>query len=305
MASVGSIVGGAFALFRDRPGAVALWALTYIVGTILISLVFAGVMMASMSGMDPASMSDPASMMRGMFGSVILVYLCIFFLMIILMNAVFRSILRPEERSFGSIRIGMDEVRMFGLFIVFFIAMVVLWLVVMLIFSLLAAALGMAAGANGAGAVGILMALVLVAAAVWFYVRVSLLFPLSFYRRSFIELDGAWRMTGGRFWTLFASYLIVWVITLAMFLAIFFLTFGPGFLSAMGGGGNPEAMAEQAAMAGGFSPIRMIIFFVLYLILAVVSIVLGPAIIASATKQILIEEGDPMVDVEQTAAVFE
>ena len=305
MASVGSIVGGAFALFRDRPGAVALWALTYIVGTIIISFVFAGSMMMSMGSMDPATMSNPASAISGMFGSLMLFYLALFFLMVILMNAVFRSILRPEERSVGSIRIGMDEVRMFGLFVVFFIAMFVLFLIVGFIFGMLGAALGFAAGGNGAGPVEIILGLAFVAASVWFYVRLSLLFPLSFYRRSFIELDSAWRMTGGRFWTLFASYLLVWVITIVLFLAIFFMTIGPDMLAAMAGGGDPEALAQQAAMTGGFSGVRMILFFVLYLILAVVSIVLGPAIIASATKQILIEEGDALVDVEQTAAVFE
>ncbi|WP_204270332.1 hypothetical protein, partial [Klebsiella aerogenes] len=50
-----------------------------------------------------------------MFSLMLLLYLCLLLLVVVLMNAVFRAMLRPQEGGFAFMRLGMDEFRMLGL----------------------------------------------------------------------------------------------------------------------------------------------------------------------------------------------
>ena len=45
----------------------------------------------------------------------------------------------------------------------------------------------------------------------WFYVKLSLSFPLTLLRRRFV-IGEAWTLTKGRFWTLFGAYFMIFVI---------------------------------------------------------------------------------------------
>jgi hypothetical protein len=175
MASVGSILGGAFGLLRERPGAVAIWAVTYCVGSLVVSMA----MSAAMFGALTPSSADSARMMEiwmgPTFSLILLLNLVLLLLAVVLMNAVFRAMLRPEEGGFAFMRVGMDEFRMLGLVILVimaaFIALFVGELVLLLLIGILAFTLGQS---MITAALSFLLGLAFLCALVWAEVRLSL-----------------------------------------------------------------------------------------------------------------------------------
>lgn len=303
MANIGSIVGGAFNIIKERPGAVVAWALTYIFGMIalflLVGLLFAGAAAASGGG--------PPEFSGGMILGILLFYLGYFLLLIILMNAVFRTVLRPDERSLASLRLGMDEFRMLGLQIIVLIASMVLAFILQLVLGLVVGIV--MAATRDSPQIGFAFSMVLtlayVAAWIWLSVRISLLYPMTFYRRS-IVIDEAWSLGRGSFWALFISYVIV----VAPVVVLFIVTFASMFAAAAGAASDPYAAAEamdrwQASwldMSWGAA----IALGLVWIVVLVLTAVLWPGVMASAAKELLIARGDySEEDVERTAEIFE
>lgn len=305
MATVGSIIGGAFGLIRERPGAVAVWGVVYIVGMLVI-YAFAGLIMGA-GLMMPGQPVDPTTMMApggGVFLGIFLLYLMQFLLSIVLINAVYRALLRPSESSFAFLRLGSDEFRMVGLAIIFVIGLIIFYLLMMLVMVVLGFIGGAIAGNNSAfaGLFGILLMLGFVAALLWVMVRLSLIFPMTFYRRR-IAIDEGWALGKGRFWTLFGSYLVVWLIVILLALVFFSSTF-LAMASAMRTG-DPAAIEQVGAMSGG-SIATMLFAMVGLVVVSLVSFVLGYGVVGSAARELLEEKGDvPEADAYRTAEIFE
>lgn len=298
MASVGSIVGGAFGLIRSRPGAVALWAVTYFVGTILIGiLVFA-------AGMPLLVQAQPGDVPQIAFGTRITVQLLTLALATIVFNGVFRAALRPWERGFGSMRLGMDEVRVFALELMVMVVAFIGAMLFGLLFLFAASFIGMISGGSPgtAMALNIVLALACVALFVWLAVRLSLMSPLTLYRRK-ITVDGAWELTRGRFWTLFGAFLLVGVIVFATMIALIWPYFGGFILEIVRGGGDLQkvalAEANLRAHVMGMPALVHVLFFVLCLVVAGIMVVLGAAVRASATRELLIERGEALESEEE------
>jgi hypothetical protein len=309
MASVGSIVGGAFAVVRDRPGAVAMWGVAYVVGVFAIVLL-CGLMVMGMMPSREMIGGDPGQM----FGTVILMalifYAAYFFLLAVLMNAVFRSVLRPEERSFASLRVGMDELRMFGLVLLVAIASFILSFLGQLLLALIGSVLTLALGG---GAIAVLVNVVLflayVAAWIWLGVRLSLLYPVTFYRRR-ITIDGAWDLSRGQFWTLFLSYLVIFAIFLVIFGTIFWLTFGGLFAELAAAGKDPEAgrlvMMDFAARMSAISPLVWLMLVPVFAVISAVTFAIWNGLMAVATRELLLDSGETLDgEAEDAAAIFE
>lgn len=304
MANIGAILGGAFGVIRQRPGAVAVWGLTYVVGLILIFLLVGIAVAAGSVGMGGGA---PPEFSGSMIGGVLLFLLAYLLLTVVLMNAVFRSVLRPHERSVASLRLGMDEFRMLGLQIIVWIAWIVLGFIMQLLMGLLMSLL-IAATANApqiGGALLVVLGLVYMGALIWLSVRISLLYPMTFYRRS-IVLDEAWDLGRGSFWAIFLSYLVVF----APVVILYFVTFGRIFLAAMGAAGDPYAAQDAGARWAeswmGEGAVLGILLAVLWLVVLILTAVLSPAVMASAAKELLIARGDySEQDVERTAEIFE
>jgi hypothetical protein len=248
MLSVGMIIGGAFRLIRERPGSVLIWGVIYSLGAFAAGYF----MMTSMAPLDATSQRpDPSQALAAVgsaFGKMLLLQLFFFCLYTILLTAAQRAVLRPQESGFASIRFGGDELRMLGLGIFLGFLFMIGYFIAAAILGILAVALGFAGGAPGAMLpmmiVGIVVILCLL---LFFWVRVSLAFPLTLMRGRFV-LAEAWRLSRGHFWTMLGGYLVLMLIILAIAI-IGSLVLQSGYWSQLMGGGLTGANARQAAQA--------------------------------------------------------
>ena len=83
-------------------------------------------------------------------------------------------------------------------------------------------------------------------------VRLSLAFPLTFMRRSFV-IGEAWRLTRGRFWTLFGAYFIIGLVYMVLAGILFCFAFGPFFSEVAQGPNSPEAIRSPSSIRSSFS----------------------------------------------------
>jgi hypothetical protein len=221
MVGAGAILAEGFALLRRRPLAILVWAAAYFVGSIVlgivVSLMFGGGLMAMMRPEQPPAFASPI----GFLLAFPVLYLGMFLLLCIVMNAAFRAVLRPGDTAFASLRLGGDELRALGLMLMFLVVGGAAYFIVVLMLVFLGSAVGLASGGDPRvqGPVGILLMLALLCGFVWLWVRLSLAFPLTLYRRR-ITVDAAWALSKGRFWPLFIAYLAVWALFMAAALAL-------------------------------------------------------------------------------------
>lgn len=252
MTSVGSIINGAFRLIKERPGAVAVWILIYLaMGAVTIFAMrpIFEMQAATLDGGDPALvMSDFWST----FGWIFLIQFAAFLVLLIMFTATQRAVLRPQEGGPGFLRLGMDELRIIALTVIlivlFYVGMVVVTLALVAIFGV--AIWGASGGGGGGAAAGafllaILVMLLIICVAIWLYVRLSLAFPLTFLRRK-IVIGESWRLTRGRFWTLFGAYLVLAIIVTILSAIISTVAAGSYWSEIMSKGFTPESMMEAA-----------------------------------------------------------
>lgn len=216
MTGSGEILSGAFSLLARRPGAVAIWALLHaalgsISAVFILPRLFAAMPRPTADG-TPDMATEMAAMqqMLGLQGISWLLSIASAFVGAVILCAAFRALLRPEEGGFASLKLGMDEVRVFAMMMVIQFGGAIVMVIVMLIAMLLGLLIWFAAGNYPAIAV-LLIALLVVAilcAVIWASVRLSLLFPMTFIRREFV-IDEAWKLSRGRFWTLFVPFLVL------------------------------------------------------------------------------------------------
>jgi hypothetical protein len=252
--TAGSIIAGGFGLVRRHPGAVAVWGLIYLAVTVGMGLAMRP-MLGKLALMSQAGAGNPAaaaSVSSAMSG-VMLLELILLAVATSLFAAAQRAVLRPEEAGFAYLRLGMDELRLFGLafglLILFYIALIVAMLVIVLV-AALAAVVG---GAGAAVALAVVGILALFGAMIWVQVRLSLAFPLTVMRKK-IVVGEAWQATRGRFWTLFAAFLVIFLLLLVLWIAAALVMNGEYFADLAAGGFSPENIrrAGERQMARQF-----------------------------------------------------
>jgi hypothetical protein len=245
MLTAGGIVEGAFRLVRTRPGAVLVWSLLYTVGATGLSLGiqrFVNAQAMAAAGGDP---NRAAAAMVSFMGPFLLMELALFLLIVTLMNAAQRAVLRPDASAFAYLRFGMDEVRVIGLFVVLIVAFYVGAIAAGIVILLFAGLLGAAGGLLAGGAIGAIGFIALTCAAIWAGVRLSLAAPLTILRDRFV-LGESWRLTKGRFWTLFGGYFLIWLIMLVLILVAGFMVVGSYWADLAQSGFTPEGMQQAA-----------------------------------------------------------
>jgi hypothetical protein len=248
MLNVGMIIGGAFRLLRERPGSVLAWGALYSLAAFALAY-FMLSSMTSMMAMGERPGPDAAfAAMGSFFARLLLLYPLFFCLYTVLLTAAQRAVLRPEESSFASIRLGGDELRMIGLALFLGFLFMIGYFIAVAILALVAAATGAATGGTGSmGPVMIVGFLIILCLVLFFWVRLSLAFPLTLMRRRFV-LGEAWTLSGGHVWTLLGGYLVLMLIIVALVIGASLAVQG-GYWSQLGGGGLSAPEAQQAAQA--------------------------------------------------------
>lgn len=267
-----------FRITREKPKAVLVWALFSLIVSVVSALYLISIGAEARELLEASAASetpDPAAfvaMMQVMAPLMIpgILVQCV------MAGAVYRILLRPSEKGVGYLRLGMDEVRL-----------IILTLIYVVIASVLLALVVLAAGviAVGAAALGRDVAIFVgVAAEVFFLgllffiaVRLSLAPAITFAEHRLAILD-SWKLTHGQFWRLTGAYalavaaiVVVAVLCLVIFGALAAIATG-GDLAAAGRAFAPDA----SSVAAYFVPLT-----IAYLVMAAVLSALNYAVLVA------------------------
>ncbi|WP_343519422.1 hypothetical protein [Sphingomonas sp.] len=296
MISVGRVLEGAFGVFREHFTAVAIWAGIYLAGNIAILLAMAPMMA---SALDPATSADPGAMMSAM-APVWLLNLILALVGVVLYTAAMRAVLRPNAGGIAFLRVGMDELRMIVLCILFFIVSMVLLFGASLVLGLLGAGVAMGSQSPALTVLfSFLIGLIVFGLAVYFIIRFSLAFPLTLHRGQFV-IGEAWRLSRGHFWTLFGAALVVVVIGFILTMVVSVFAMGSYFADIMSAVGNPEASllaAERQAERFSSFSVMMILQSIGSAVVAAVWVALSGGSAAAAARLLVEDEFDDAEDV--------
>lgn len=296
MLSVGTIIGGAFRPVRERPAAVLAWAAVYFLATVAMTLAMRPFARAQATMMNGGDAQAALAGLQAMFGGAMLIQLGFFAIYMVLFAAALRAVLRPQEGGFAFIRLGADELRLIGLTIFMVFCFYFGFVVVAIVLTLIVALFAAAGGIGAAMIAGILEMIVLLCLFVWLSVRLSLALPLTFLRRTFV-LAESWRLTRGRFWTLFGGYFIVFLLIAALGTAAAMVTAGPYLQEIARGGFTLQALqaAAQAQLARQLAGIdaMMVTGWVLGALVGGLSLALYGGAVATAARS-LASDADQM-----------
>jgi hypothetical protein len=296
MVTVGGIISGGFDLLRQRPLAALVWGIIYVAASALgLFAMFVPMMQFAMANAGAQAAPDPATLMQ-MIGEMYLFFFLLMIVMVILLTAGLRAALRPEESSFASLRLGMDELRMVGLFLLFAIAGFVLMMVMSIVFTIVFGAMGMfgsmRSGQPGGGF--ILMMLLIYALPLFLTVRLAPAFALTVMRRK-IVIGEAWTLTSGHFWVMFGGYLVLNLIIFIVYMVLAFAVVSPVMMMMVGA--NPAgAMALMQGHVGGGIAAAILVFGLIFAILAGVSLAFNAGGLAAATRSLTGDTGEDLAE---------
>lgn len=297
MVSAGSIVSGSFGFVRNNIPVIAVWAIVYMVGGVVMSLVSQPLAQAQIAMMEAGqAIAHPP----GFLGYIALVYLVMLTMFVVLFAAVYRAVLQPDRGGSAYLRLSMDEARLFGLILILIVGYLLAMLLVMLaaiLIGVLIAFLTALAGAATAGTVFMTLLIygLMLGVSIWLVVRLSVAGPLTILRGR-IVLREAWRLTRGRFWPLCGGYLFVALVIIAMFVLFLWLTMGSSYYSALlTSHADPAALGAAMRSQMEHMAIGRPMWFVLLIgsgALGSVAIALHGSMTAIATRDLLEDAAD-------------
>ena len=228
--SIGTSISDGFRLVTSRPLTVFVWGLLMLAPTFgarALILPAMGEMFASMPDADSTAAMDEAfseamvgQMMQFQLASMLsnVVQLLV---MAVIYTAIFRAVLRPGERSFFSLRLGMDELRV----AVVGLAIGVGLYVAVIVAVLLGVGIGFGVGAADTAAgvwTAVLLVFAIILGVLWLMARVSLIAPASVLYRDFAFAQG-WKLAAGKGWALFGMNLLIWLMIMGIYMVVAFV----------------------------------------------------------------------------------
>lgn len=202
-----------FRMTRRAPQALLAWALAYAVFFILFFLVAGPHLVTMMSlmkeleGKANPSIEEMQPLMQA-YGVMFAWGVPLAILLGAVLNtAIARSVIRPEDKRFGYLRVGKDELRVLA---VNLIVAVITGLTAMAAFVVVSVAAGLAMTVPALWLAVILLSLAAVALIVWLSVRLSLAVPITFAERR-IAVKESFALTRGVFWPILGMGIIAWI----------------------------------------------------------------------------------------------
>lgn len=260
-----------FRLTRERPLIVVWWSLVKLLvnmGVMALATLLVGSSMSDILTLSANPLAaDPAIFET--LGPKLLAFEAASLPLLLIMSAIltaatYRGVLDPgADARFGFLRLGPDELRLAGLYLVIGLIFIgVMMAVSVLAGMVLALILGLTGGgAGGAVAGGLATAASLTAmlgAGAYLAVRLSLAGPATFVGKKLV-IAPAWRLTRGRFWPLLGAYFLSWMLAVVVTLlgnAVF-----TGIGAVIGGGMGTYAaagMPDFGSMESVFSPAHLL-----------------------------------------------
>jgi len=232
---------------RRRPKAVAVW-----VAILFAAFVLTGVLIAATVGAQFAALQqnlgqkpDPAQVMAVMQRAAP-IYTLGLVLSLVLYPAAYaaanRVVLRPEESRNAYLRLGGEELNQFVL-------MLILWAAGMAVYFAAALAGGAVvvavyfAARQALPIVSIALVIAAIGGSVYALVRLSLVSAVTFDTGR-LAIREAWELTRGRFWPLFWTYVLVWLLMLIVVLIGAFFAFTGLLVAAFSGGDAAQVLAS-------------------------------------------------------------
>jgi hypothetical protein len=260
--SISQALGAGFRLIARKPLAALAWGVAYfVVGMLPIMLVLlfgaqAFVEMIRQAAANPYADTNP--FMAGMVGPLALLqpvgFLSAIAAKAIVMNAIFRAVLEPEDDHAFYLRFGGAELWQglvqLCLQILISIAAVIAFIAVALVAAVVVFAL-MASGVRDfhpwMAVAGGLVVLLILGVLAWLWLRLSMAGPMTFRDRTF-RLFESWTLTRGHGGSLFLLALGIVAIILAIELVVFGLA-GVVVVAVIGG---MAGFADEATLAAFF-----------------------------------------------------
>lgn len=245
---VGRAATAGFGVIARNPVAVLVWGLVFFALTILpLVLMFGtiGPAIAEYVQSAPTAGSDPdlSGMMRlqgQMMAANSLAQLGQLVAQVLLMCAIFRAVLTPEDNRWFYLRVGTGEL-MAGLMMIFVGILILMGIFGAVLTAIIIIAGAAAASAEAAVVLGIIAVLALIAGGVWLALRFSLAPVMAFVQRGF-PLVEAWKLTQGKVGSLFLVGLLAVFIVLALEVAVFGAIIGAVIASIAGASLNETAV---------------------------------------------------------------
>ncbi|MFC3076755.1 hypothetical protein ACFODL_01500 [Phenylobacterium terrae] len=277
--SVGRAAGAGLRLIRREPKAVLGWAGLYLAAAAITMALFGAIFGQFFTTLARDAEPDPAVLMglnAQMMALQPLVWLGAIVLQTVLMAAVFRAVLQPEERRWAYLRLSGQELWLGLVYLVlsFGISIVAM----MLLFPVvgLAVFLGYlfrdALGPWGMVLIGGPTLLLFMGAVVWLMLRLCLAYPMSFADRNF-RLFESWTATRGHAGRLFLVFLLAVLIALGVQLVGFVIcaglmlaVIGPNWQALMAG--DPLLLLRTV---GPFLPLFVVLGSVLSAVMAAIT----------------------------------
>jgi hypothetical protein len=261
-----------FATVRRKPTALVAWAGVGLVAVMVSAAIFYFMVgdklqaIAAVVASGPVAPEQAYELYKPLFpayGAALAIAMIAYSF---LMPAVYRSMLRPDVRSPGYLKLGGDEFRQ----------LVVNLVVFGLAFGV-DAGLGYAvqrmASAMGAPAVAVIGSFVSLALVIFLLVRLSLAGPDTLMK-SRLSFAGSWKLSKGAFWPMFSAYALA---------VVFQIMMAVGSLILMG------VVIGVSAVTANLGPVGQVIslvVMVLYLVATCLIYALGIAVMAAPAAKI-------------------
>ena len=222
--SVGEAAGAGFKVIGANPVAAFLvWTLTYLIISAVPFLIIGGMIAGDVQSFGDADPDQIVAFANKIQMIQPLMMLASIVVMAVIYNAIFRAVLKPEDKGFFYMKLGGEE---FWQGLVQLCLSILLGLITFAIILAGAAVggivffIGQAAGSPSAGwiqAIGIgLVILACVVAIVWIALRLSLAGPATLHKGQF-ELFESWTLTKGHTGQLFLVALVVGLIVTVLY----------------------------------------------------------------------------------------
>jgi hypothetical protein len=237
-----------FRAAREKPRTVATWAGLMAILSFVVAIVVVSTLGDKLTALTEALEGEPdpqttLAAMSGMWPLFLGSMLYVLATNSVLLAAVNRLILRPQDSARAYLRLGGDELRQALVQVLLYLVLFAAYFVGVIALAILAA-VGAGVGGQGLGVLlGVVAGLGLMAGMIVLTVRLSFVSTLAFDTGR-IDLGASWEMTKGRFWRLFGSYLIAAVLAVVVYLLLFVMIAAVGAIAALAMGGGLASVGD-------------------------------------------------------------